>query len=70
MELSADRERPARVQAVVRYRRGARLLQFGVMWLVVGFAFALYGGFGLLSYGVVLGVGSALIAAGYRSLER
>jgi hypothetical protein len=69
-KIGAAAESPAHVQARALQKQGARLLRFGVLWLVVGLAASLAFGAGLLSYLVVIGVGAALVFAGARSVKR
>ena len=61
---------PAEQRSLAARRRAGRLLRAGIFWLVVGLAFSLWYGAGLLSYLLILGVGAALIAAGARELRR
>lgn len=69
-KLATIAESPARTQALALQKRGAHLLRFGVIWLVVGLGFSLAFGAGLLSYLVVIGIGSALVFGGARSIKR
>jgi hypothetical protein len=68
-QLEEEKRSPA-VQRAAAYRRGGvRLLQIGIMILVVGLGFTLFQGGGNLQLMLVIAVGGAFLGAGYRRLR-
>jgi hypothetical protein len=68
-ELAEKRARPAHQQALVRRKRGVRLVRLGIFTLAAGLIATLFFGGGTLQLLLVIAVGGALSAAGFRALK-
>lgn len=69
-EMAAGRDSPTHRRAATAARRAAHLVRLGVFTWIVGLVFTLLMGWGWLQLALVIAVGGALLAAGYRGLRR
>ena len=67
--MAAEQQSPARRSAVAREKRANHLLRIGVLTLVVGLVFTLLGQLGWLQLLLMIAIGGAFLAAGYRGLR-
>jgi hypothetical protein len=68
-ELAERDGSEAKQRSLAARRRAGRLIRAGLFWLAVGLGFSIYYGAGLLSWVLVVGIGAALIGAGFRALR-
>ncbi|MBW2522889.1 MAG: hypothetical protein JRI23_01875 [Deltaproteobacteria bacterium] len=67
--IAEEQRSPAHRRALATRRRSNHLLRIGVFTLVVGLVFAVAMGWGWLQLLLVVAVGGAFLAAGYRGLR-
>lgn len=65
-DLEREKQNPAHQQQLARRKNAGRSLTAGVMVLVLGTACTFFLGWGFLQLLLVIAIGGALIAAGYR----